>query len=143
MSPRLTFTLTLLGVLAAGIPLACLTGKRRQAPAAPAAQAVQPAGVETVYAELNYSGAPAALQIMHGGRVLATMPAGTPAPWGCDLELPAGAAALELQVQAEWPAPGNHGITLQLEPPARPAAADTQWSGPDSTTLHAIFSFKW
>lgn len=141
MSPRLTFLLTCLGVLAAGAPLPFLT--QDAAPLQPQEQAAQQS-TEWVFASVQFSGAPTRLEIRHNGATLATMqPADTPAPWETDLELPAGADHTELEVEAEWSEPGSHAVTITLEPPARHASSSTRWTSPADTTLHHIFTFTW
>ncbi len=138
MSPRLTFTLTLLGVLLAGAPLLVLTGKGSAVPQAEQAPAEQEAC--SVVAEVRFDGAPRELRLLYRGKEVAAMPQGTESPWLAEMRLPQDAAELELQ--AEWPAAAQHAVNITLTRGAA-TAQDTQWSSPAATTLHTLFSFTW
>lgn len=138
MSPRLTFTLTLLGVLLAGAPLLVLTGKSAAVPHAEQAHAEQEAC--SVMAEVRFDGAPHELRLLHQGKEVAAMPPGTESPWLAEIRIPQDAAELELQ--AEWPAAAQHAVNITLTRGAA-TAQDTQWSSPAATSLHTLFSFTW
>lgn len=138
MSPRLTFTLTLLGVLLAGAPLVALTGKR---PAAPeAATAVVPQETCCMLAEVRFDGAPTSLRLLHLGHELAALPAGTASTWVTEIALPPHTAELELQ--AEWPNAAQHAVNITLTHGGE-SATDTQWSDPAATSLHTLFNLSW
>lgn len=138
MPPRLTFTLTLLGVLLAGAPLLVLTGK---GPAAPqTAEVATEQETCSVMAEVRFDGAPRGLHLLYQGKEVAAMPQGTESPWLEEIRIPQDAAELELQ--AEWPAAAQHAVNITLTRGAA-TAQDTQWSSPAATTLHTLFSFTW
>lgn len=139
MSPRLTFTLTLLGVLLAGVPLVALTGKRTAAPQE-TASAVVPQETCCMLAEMRFDGAPTSLRLLHLGHELAAMPAGTESPWVTEIALPPHTAELELQ--AEWPDATQHAVNITLTHGGE-SATDTQWSDPAATSLHTLFTLPW
>ena len=137
MSPRLTFTLTLLGILLAGAPLPVLTGRTAGVQEAAPAAAPETCGA---MAEVRFDGAPTELRLLCRGREVAALPQGAQSPWMAELALPAG--AVELELQAAWPDAAQHAVNITLTRGAE-SAADTQWSDPAATTLHTLFSFPW
>lgn len=143
MSPRLTFLLTFLGVLAAGAPLPFLT---RNAAPQQQQQTVTKAqqATEWVFATVQFTGNPTRLEIRQTGKTLATLqPETDTSPWETEMELPSGLTHAELEVHAEWAEPGSQAITITIEPPARPATTCTRWTDAAGHILHHIFTFTW
>lgn len=143
MSPRTTFVLTLVGVLAAGFPLLHLTAPRTQTPQ-PEAQAAVPQ-TERFLLELRFTGQPTSLVIRHEGEDIASLPAGAESPFEFELQLPTTAnSCLEAEVEATWADGSSENVlTLTAEAPGLPPRSETQWTGSDGSFLHSIFTFRW
>lgn len=139
MSPRITFLLTLAGVLLVGLPLPVLTRSAEvQSAAAPAASAE----AETAWAVLSCTGNPRGIRLRPVGGTWMEVDCTTGSS-DLELELPAG-AAVEIEVEAEWEnAEDLQALSLSLEPAGRETRVETQWKEEGSQTLHSIFTFKW
>lgn len=136
MSPRITFGLTLAGVLLAGAPLPWLT---RTAPA-PAETQQRVEEQESVYATLRVTGAPVKLCLRVGTALYELT---DELPWEGELPLPGGCAASDIVVEAAWPEPGEQAVTLTLEPDGRETRSCTRWADAATGELHDIFHFVW
>lgn len=138
MSPRVTFMLTLTGVLLVGLPLPVLTrGAETQSAPAPASKVE----TESVWAVVSFTGKPQSIRLRPAGRdwqVVDITSSGTE----IELELPARNDA-EIEIQAEWAGPEVQAVSLCLEPPGRESKTETQWKEEGSHTLHSIFAFRW
>lgn len=142
MSPRATFLLALVAVLAAGIPLLRLTAPASLAPVAHPSLSI-PVG-ERVYATVRFTGTPIQGTLRWEGKDIATLPFGCPSPWETGLLLPTPLSLLELEAEFQWPeGTAEQAVTISLEPPNQPARQDTQWAGNDAPNLHTIFTFNW
>lgn len=137
MSPRVTFFLTLTGVLIAGAPLPWLTGAPEPAP--PAAAEHASAARQSVYATLRATGKPEKLQLRLHGELLAEVAGDL--PWEGELLLPEGCEALDIEVEAAWTEPGEQAATLTLEPDGQDARSCTRWA--ETGTMHDVFHFVW
>lgn len=138
MSPVLTSTLTLAGVIAAALPLLWLTAPAP--PQEPPTTQQQPAEQQDVYATLTFSGAPSVIILRHNGTTLKEWHTPT-APADTTLSLPA-ADTIELEAEATWPADasGQNAITITLEPADKESRSSTRWG---DSVLHDIFTFTW
>lgn len=138
MSPKLTFFLTLLGVLAAGAPLLWLT----RSPEGTAVQvSAETAVAEPVYATLRVTGTPSRMSLYLHGKLLAEV--ADELPWEGDVLLPVGVSAVEIEVDAAWPSPGEQAVTLTLEPTGQEARSCTRWADAASGKMHDVFHFVW
>lgn len=164
-SPLPTIFFTLIGIAAAGIPLAFFTAPAPHQAEAPLPQelsaAVQslpapaPAPAEKppvhhvdVPTLVRYTDDPMEIIIRHEGSTLCTIkPKGVEGKWRGKLRLPelGEGALLELEVEGVWPDPllSNQVITLEISPHRLPARRDTQWAETGQAKLHSIFTFKW
>lgn len=139
MSPRITFLLTLAGVLLVGLPLPVLTRSAEVQSAAAPAATVEKA---TAWAALSYTGNPQSIRLRPVGGTWMEVDCTTGSS-DLELELPAG-AAVEIEVEAEWEnAEALQVLSLSLEPAGRETRTETQWKEEGSRTLHSIFTFKW
>lgn len=140
MSPRATFLLTLLGVLLVGIPLPLLTSKagRTSTTTAPAKQVAE---METIYANISFTGQPRNIRLRHSGGEWIELDSSL-SQNEFELELPKQ-AVIELEIQAEWENASLQAVSLTLEPTGREAIMKTLWKDDESTQLHDIMTFTW
>lgn len=139
MSPRITFLLTLAGVLLVGLPLPVLTRSAEVQSAAASAATVEKA---TAWAALSYTGNPQSIRLRPVGGTWMEVDC-TTGNTDFELELPPN-ATVEIEVQAEWEnAEALQALSLSLEPAGRETRTETQWKEEGSRTLHSIFTFKW
>lgn len=142
MSPALSFGMTLAGVLLAGIPLLYLTADAPQQQITPRPEDEAPS-THKAYVMVQFTGEPASAVLCHKGKIIATMPAGTPSPWEEELELPTQ-GTLELEAELHWPANSTeNAVSITIEPPKQSTSTDTKWTGSDGSSLHDIFRFSW
>ena len=142
MRPAFTFTLTLLGVLLAGLPLLHLTAEapKREVQVDPLLE--QPSTALT-YAEVQFTGKPTACTLRWEGNDLANMPEGTTSPWKVALELPRS-KRLELEAEIQWPeGSAENAVSITLTPAQENGSTDTRWTGEDGSLLHDLFIFTW
>ena len=139
MSPRVTFMLTLTGVLLVGLPLPILTRGVETHTAPTPAAAVEK---ETMWAVLTFTGKPKSVSLRPVGGVWQEVDCNTSST-DFELELSPG-ATVEIEVRAEWETPeASQALSLSLEPAGRETKAETQWKEEGSHTLHSIFTFRW
>ncbi len=139
MSPRVTFLLTLAGVLLAGLPLPFLTrNAETQTAPAPAAAAEK----ETVWAVLSFTGKPQSIRLRPAGGAWQEVDCTTS---NADFELQLNpSATVEIEIRAEWESPeAVQALSLSLEPAGWETKTQTQWKEGGSRTLHSIFTFQW
>lgn len=139
MSPRATFLLSLIGVLAVGASLHLLV---QEPPASPAMVKQVNAPVESVFATVEFVVQPESLTLHHGGMKWDVDTSLNPAE--VELELPR-TPEVDIEVHASWAAdsPAASVLTITLEPEGRESRSVTEWSRDGSRTLHSIFSFRW
>lgn len=138
MSPRVTFLLTLAGVILVGLPLPYLTrSERTQSPPA-AATVVEN---EPVWAVISFTGKPQSIRLRPIGKDWQEVDH-TSSGTEIELELPAR-KMVEIEVQANWEGTEVQALSLSLEPAGREGKTETQWKEEGSNTLHSIFSFRW
>ena len=146
MSPRVRFLFTLMGVLLAGIPLLWLTLPREQKATAgtePSAE-TNTSPLTQAYLNLRFTGKPESIILRYGDDWQAEFPTDTTSPCETTIQLPAELTALDIEAEILW-AQGSpeNAATLTVEPNGLPTKTDTQWTGPDGSALHTIFSFTW
>ena len=138
MSPRITFLLTLAGVLLVGLPLPILTGGAdTQIESVPAVEVE----TDTVWAVLSFTGKPQSVRLRPVGgdwQDVAHSASGAE----IELELPIR-EMVEIEVETKWEEPEVQALSLRLEPTAREAKTETLWKEEGSHTLHSIFTFRW
>lgn len=133
MSPKTAFTLTLAGVLLAGLPLLHFT---HTAGHAHHHRHGESAAVETpAYADLRFDGGADVRVLCRGQELCRT--AQSPAEFR--VPLPHGAGFCELEVRAAWQQAGEHAVSLRMEAPQQPAAELTRWT--NGTELHDVYLF--
>lgn len=138
MSPRVTFMLTLSGVLLVGLPLPILTrGAEAPSTPAPAAKVEN----ESVWAVMSFTGKPQSIRLRPAGRDWQEVDI-TSSCTEIELELPSR-NDIEIEVHAEWEGQEVQALSLSLEPPGREGKMVTQWKEEGSHTLHSIFAFRW
>ena len=138
MSPRITFLLTLAGVLLAGLPLPLLT-RSAEAPVSAEAETAPPS--EPTWASISFTGKPLSIKFRHSGgewMEIPTAQSGTEYEW----ELPAP-DRVEIEALVTWATEEVQAVSLTLEPTGREARTATQWKEEGSSTLHSIFTFQW
>ncbi|MBR4107444.1 MAG: hypothetical protein IKK45_01990 [Akkermansia sp.] len=145
MAPLKTIVLTLLGVLAAGLPLLRLTEESTQhfPREISSAEEMLPAG--TYYTSIHYTGTLQELKIHHQGKLIATLPPDAESPWETEISLP-NTPSLELEILARWSKPDceqTQAVGVVLEPEGREAQEKTLWNTPHSPELHNICTFSW
>ncbi len=139
MSPRVTFLLTLAGVILVGVPLPLLTSKNTTAPAA--ATNAGEAARRTVYATLRYTGQPTQLQVRRGkGEWVGVDCSSSPSEFEMQLPL---SGLLEIEIQGHWAESAPHAVTLTLEPDGYEPRSATEWKEDGSNHLHSVFRFTW
>lgn len=143
MSPAFTFSLTLVGVVAAGLPLIWLTGNSPRPAAAVQVETPQEQRTVIVPATIRFTGEPVSIRIRHKGEELACMQTAEISPWMPDLTLPEDDKELELEVEAVWPegTVTEQALSVTLEPDGLPAAEQTHWSTGGTNTLHSLYTF--
>ena len=146
MSPRVRFLFTLMGVLLAGFPLLWLTlpSEHEATPeTAPTTEATASKHTQA-YLNLRFTGKPESIILRYGDDWHAEFPTGTTSPCETTIRLPAELTALDIEAEILWAqdSPEN-AVTLTVEPNGLPTKTDTQWTGPDGSMLHTIFSFSW
>lgn len=138
MSPRITFLLTLAGVLLVGLPLPLLT-RNAEAPVSAEAETESPS--EPSWASISFTGKPLIIKLRHSGGEWVEIPtaqSGTEYEW----ELPAP-DRVEIEALVTWATEEVQAVSLTLEPTGREARTATQWKEEGSSTLHSIFTFQW
>lgn len=138
MSPRITFLLTLAGVLLAGLPLPLLT-RSAEAPVSAAPETA--ASAELAWGTISFTGKPLSIKLRSNGGEWVEIPAtqsGTEYEW----ELPAP-DRVEIEALVTWATEEVQAVSLTLEPTGREARTATQWKEEGSSTLHSIFTFQW
>lgn len=146
ISPLAKIATCLAGIAAAGVPLVFFTAPQAQVEQAALPSAPAAAELEEVPLLVRYARPPQELCILHEGRELCRLsPEGTAGRWRGGVLLPRAAQGLELEVVLTWAEPSEtpQALTLELAPPGRPVASDTQWAAPGEKVWHTIFSFKW
>ncbi len=140
MSPALTATLTLTGVIAAGLPLLWLTATPPVKELSAAAN-VSSREEEQVHATLHFNALPAQLTLWHEGCEIANITSPI-SPLSFPLTLPAE-NSIEIEVRVIWSedSSGQNGATLILVPDGREQRSDTIWTGENE--LHDVFYFQW
>lgn len=139
MSPRITFLLTLAGVILVGVPLHHLTQ-----PVAPIAapRPGEQAESRLIYANIRFTGQPGELRLRAGKQEDWVSIETTRGEYDFELEMPI-TGMLELEVEGHWESPDAQAVTLTLEPDGLETRSDTQWKDEYSNTLHSIFRFSW
>lgn len=138
MSPRITFLLTLAGVILVGLPLHRLTQ-----PATPIAAPQPTEQVERrqIYANIRFTGQPRELKLRYGQEEWQEVETDC-REYDFELEMPI-TGLLELEVEGHWDSPEAQAVTLTLEPDGLETRSDTHWKDEQSNTLHNIFRFSW
>ncbi len=142
MRPAVTFSLALLGVLLAGVPLLYLTAEppRREVQVDPA---LEKPSTTLTYAEVQFTGKPTACTLRYEGNDVATMPEGAESPWKIALQLP-NSKRIELEAEILWPeGSAENAVSVTLTPAQQNSSTDTRWTGPDGSLLHDLFIFTW
>ena len=146
MSPRVRFLFTLMGVLLAGFPLLWLTlpSEHEATPETAPTTEANASKHTQAYLNLRFTGKPESIILRYGDDWHAEFPTGTTSPCETTIRLPAELAALDIEAEILWAqdSPEN-AVTLTVEPNGLPTKTDTQWTGPDGSMLHTIFSFSW
>lgn len=144
MSPTLKATLTLTGVLLAGLPLLWLTAT----PRVQAATVTEPAGdTETrrIHASIYFSGSPQKITLWHEAEEIASFSAPI-GPQHFTINLPfIDSAEIEYEVVWNEPTTCMQGFTLHLEPDGLESKSETMWNlpGDSDSTQHNVFYFQW
>jgi len=141
MSPTLTTTFTLVGAIAAGLPLLWLT-------APPPAQPQETLPTDAphqrqVHASIYFSGKPDKITLYHEAQEIATFTQPV-SQQHFMLKLPVG-DTIEMEYEVQWPenTPGMKGFTLHLEPEGQEPRTETMWTMPEESQLNDIFYFRW
>lgn len=142
MSPKLTTTLTVVGVLLAGIPLFHLTQEvplRLQTPQ----QLCETPSTQGIYARVQFTGKLLYGTLRFEGKDIATIAQHSDGLWETELFLPASDSH-ELEAELHW-AEGSpeNAVSITLEPAQKPAQTVTRWTGADGSILHDLFIFSW
>lgn len=141
MSPALTATLTLIGVIAAGLPLLWLTAPPPVIEHAAGDHEKIRENVST-HATLHFNAAPTQLTLWREGREIADFSSPI-SPLVLPLMLPADDGAAEIEIRIIWndDSSGQNGATLILEPDGRERRSNTVWT--EGNELHDVFYFQW
>ncbi|MBR5888755.1 MAG: hypothetical protein IKY92_01770 [Akkermansia sp.] len=138
MSPRVTFLLTLAGVILVGIPLPMLTGNND----APAVEIrAEEAARRSVYATMRFTGQPRQLQVRLGKEEWLDVDC-SQSPSEFELQLPLS-GLMEIEIQGQWEDSAPHAVTLTLEPDGYETRSATEWKEEGSNKLHSVFRFTW
>ena len=138
MSPRVTFLLTLAGVILVGIPLPMLTGNND----APAVEIrAEEAARRSVYATMRFTGQPRQLQVRLGKEEWLDVDC-SQSPSEFELQLPLS-GLMEIEIQGQWEDAAPHAVTLTLEPDGYETRSATEWKEEGSNKLHSVFRFTW
>ena len=138
MSPRVTFLLTLAGVILVGIPLPMLTGNND----APAVEIrAEEAARRSVYATMRFTGQPRQLQVRLGKEEWLDVDC-SQSPSEFELQLPLS-GLMEIEIQGQWEDAAPHAVTLTLEPDGYESRSATEWKEEGSNKLHSVFRFTW
>ena len=138
MSPRVTFLLTLAGVILVGIPLPMLTGNND----APAVEIrAEEAARRSVYATMRFTGQPRQLQVRLGKEEWLDVDC-SQSPSEFELQLPLS-GLMEIEIQGQWEDAAPHAVTLTLEPDGYESRSVTEWKEEGSNKLHSVFRFTW
>ena len=138
MSPRVTFLLTLAGVILVGIPLPMLTGNND----APAVEIrAEEAARRSVYATMRFTGQPRQLQVRLGKEEWLDVDC-SQSPSEFELQLPLS-GLMEIEIQGQWEDAAPHAVTLTLEPDGYESRSATDWKEAGSNKLHSVFRFTW
>lgn len=143
MSPILRISLSILGVLLMGLPLYHLTIKaapQKTYAALPPAQAQ-----ESINARIRYTAKPQSIILRYQGKVILQLISPPEAEWQGQLELPAQAAQIEVEIEAQWPdgKSGAQAASLELSPAKRSSQEQSLWLAENESLLHDIFIFSW
>ncbi len=143
--PLVAIGYTLLGALAAGVPLVYFakgpTPRTFQKPVFASKETSVPTPVL-----VRYTNEPTKICIRHMGKELLKLKPNCQGTWYGTLSLPTISAGktLELEVQAQWPdPPANQAITIEMMPDGLRTSTDTQWNHGKANELHTIFTFQW
>lgn len=138
MSPRVTFLLTLAGVILVGIPLPMLTDNND----APAVEIrAKEAARRSVYATMRFTGQPRQLQVRLGKEEWLDVDC-SQSPSEFELQLPLS-GLMEIEIQGQWEDSAPHAVTLTLEPDGYETRSATEWKEEGSNKLHSVFRFTW
>ena len=138
MSPRVTFLLTLAGVILVGIPLPMLTGNND----APEVEIrAEEAARRSVYATMRFTGQPRQLQVRLGKEEWLDVDC-SQSPSEFELQLPLS-GLMEIEIQGQWEDAAPHAVTLTLEPDGYESRSATEWKEEGSNKLHSVFRFTW
>ena len=138
MSPRVTFLLTLAGVILVGIPLPMLTGNND----APTVEIrAEEAARRSVYATMRFTGQPRQLQVRLGKEEWLDVDC-SQSPSEFELQLPLS-GLMEIEIQGQWEDAAPHAVTLTLEPDGYETRSATEWKEEGSNKLHSVFRFTW
>ena len=142
MSPALKATLTLTGVLLAGLPLLWLTATPR-VQAERITAPISSAETRDIHASIYFSGTPRKITLWHEAEEIAsfTSPVG---PQHFTINLPF-TDSTEIEYEVEWgdATPGMKGFTLWLEPDGLEKKGETMWSnGEEGKELNVLY-FQW
>ena len=138
MSPRVTFLLTLAGVILVGILLPMLTGNND----APAVEIrAEEAARRSVYATMRFTGQPRQLQVRLGKKEWLDVDC-SQSPSEFELQLPLS-GLMEIEIQGQWEDAAPHAVTLTLEPDGYETRSATEWKEEGSNKLHSVFRFTW
>ncbi len=142
MSPALKATLTLVGVLLAGLPLLWLTATPR-VQTEEVTENTTTAKNRSIHASIYFSGKPQKITLWHNAEEIATFSA--PAEQQhFTLNLPfIDSAEIEYEVVWDDSTPGMKGFTLHLEPDGLESKSETMWSLPEDSGQHNVFYFQW
>ena len=142
MSPALKATLTLTGVLLAGLPLLWLTASPRVQKEEITENASAP-HTRSIHASIYFSGLPQKITLWHEAKEIASFSAPA-AQQHFTLELPfIDSAEIEYEVVWDESTPGMKGFTLHLEPDGLESKSETMWSLPEDSAQHNVFYFQW
>lgn len=138
MSPRVTFLLTLAGVLLVGLPLPVLTRSAEKPVAEPTTPTVEK---EVLWAVITFTGKPRSISLRPVGGEWQEADCST---GHAETELEVyPRRTVEIEVKAEWDTPELQALSLTLEPTGYESRTETQWKEEGSNTLHSIFTFRW
>ncbi len=144
MSPALKVTLTLTGVLLAGLPLLWLTAPPR-VKAEPVTESTTDTETRSIHASIYFSGSPQKITLWHEAEEIAVFSAPV-GPQHFTMNLPfIDSAVIEYEVVWEESTTGMQGFTLHLEPDGLESKSETMWNPPGDgdSTQHNVFYFQW
>lgn len=143
MSPILRISLSIVGVLLMGLPLYHLTVRPQKLTTH---EDVAPKVTkESINAQIRYSASPQSIILRYQGKEILQLENPPEAEWQGQLELPADAAQIEVEIEALWPDKKNgaQAASLELSPAKRSSQEQNLWLSEDENLLHNIFIFSW